>query len=82
METVRWGVLGCGRIAHSFASDMRAVNNAELVAVAARDASRSRAFAGEYGVSRAYGDYEALLQDEHIDAVYIATPHTLHAEQC
>jgi predicted dehydrogenase len=78
--TTRWGVLGPGRIAGSFAQDLRLVPDAELTAVGSRSHARAAAFAEEHGFAAAYGSYEDLLADESIDAVYVASPHALHVE--
>ncbi|GLS24437.1 Gfo/Idh/MocA family protein [Marinibactrum halimedae] len=78
---VRWGIVGAGRIAHTFASDIQHTTNAELVAVASRDVERSSTFASQYDVSIALGDYESLYRHPGVDAIYIATPHTHHLEQ-
>lgn len=79
-KVVRWGVLGCGRIARKFALAVEQAEGACLAAVAARDLSRAEAFAGEFGVSRAFGDYAELLAGGEVDAVYIATLHPFHLE--
>ena len=50
-------------------------------AVGSRDLARSRAFAEEFGIARAYGDYPSLVADPDIDAIYVASPHPFHAEQ-
>jgi predicted dehydrogenase len=76
----RWGVLGPGRIARSFAEDLRLVPDAELTAVGSRSQARAAAFAQEHGFAAAYGSYEELLADESVDAVYVASPHALHVE--
>ena len=77
-EKVRWGIAGTGRICHQFAQDFAYVPNGELVAVSSRSQQSADAFAKEYDISRAYSGYENLLADPGIDAVYIASPHTLH----
>lgn len=82
MSTVRWGIVGAGRIAHSFARDISGLDNAELVAVAARDGARARAFSLQYGLDHAHGDYESLYANPGIDAVYVATPHSFHLQNC
>jgi predicted dehydrogenase len=79
METIRWGVLAPGRIAHSFAADLQLVPDAELVASGSRSLERAERFAAEHG-GTAYGSYEALLADPAVDVVYVASPHTHHAE--
>jgi len=78
--TTRWGVLGPGRIARSFAQDLRLVPDAQLTAVGSRSHARAAAFAEEHGFAAAYGSYEELLADESVDAVYVASPHSLHVE--
>ena len=78
MKKVRWGILSTGRIAHQFAQDMAHVDNGELVAVAARTREAAVAFAGRHQIPRAHAGYDALIADPQVDAVYVATPHTLH----
>jgi predicted dehydrogenase len=74
----RWGILAPGRIARTFAQDLRLVPGAELHAVGSRSHERAAAFAEELGFASAYGSYEELLADESVDAVYVASPHALH----
>src|SRR3954451_1646608 len=78
-DTIGWGVLGPGRIARSFAADLRLVPDGRLVATGSRDEQRAAAFAAEFG-GRAHGSYEALMADPEVDVVYVATPHSLHVE--
>lgn len=77
--TVRWGILATGKIAHTFARDLRQTPGAELVAVGSRRPASAEAFAAEHG-GRAHGSYEELVADPEVDVVYVATPHTLHLE--
>ncbi len=77
-DCIRWGILGLGKIAHAFASDIQHVPNAELYAVASRDGHKAKAFAKQYNVKRSYDSYELLAEDQQIDAVYIASPHAMH----
>jgi len=79
--TTRWGILGPGRIARSFARDLQLVPGAELAAVGSRSQGRAASFAREMGFAAAYGSYEELLADDGVDAVYVASPHALHKEQ-
>tara|TARA_R110002051_G_scaffold308784_1_gene381024 strand:- start:1572 stop:2555 length:984 start_codon:yes stop_codon:yes gene_type:complete len=76
---IRWGILGPGRIANSFAKDLRLTETSELVAVASRNLSRASEFAKEYNAKYAYGSYEELFNSPDVDVIYIATPHTHHA---
>lgn len=78
MKKLSWGIIGAGRIAGSFARDVRFVRESELVAVASRSLDHAKKFAGRHGIGHAYGGYEALLADPAVDAVYIATPHAQH----
>ena len=78
MSKVKWGILSTGRITHQFVQDFAYVPNGEVVAVASRSQASADAFADEYAIGRAYADYGQMLEDTDVDAVYIATPHTLH----
>ncbi|QCX00171.1 Gfo/Idh/MocA family oxidoreductase [Aggregatimonas sangjinii] len=80
METIRWGILGPGRIAHSFTKDLALVRDGRLTAVASRNLERAREFADEYNAEFAFGSYEELLVSDKVDVIYIATPHTGHME--
>ena len=73
-----WAVLGCGKIARKFSSDLKLLSNANLYAAASRDLKRAEEFKNELGFEVAYGSYEALVNDPNVDAVYIATPHSHH----
>ena len=77
-EKTRWGIVSTGRIAHQFAQDFEFVENGELWAVSSRSQAAADKFAAQYQVSRAYSSYADMLQDENVDAVYIATPHNNH----
>ncbi len=79
-DIIRWGILGPGKIAHSFAKDLRLVDDGMLTAVASRNHDRARAFAAEYGAEHTYGSYTELLESDKVDVVYIATPHTGHKQ--
>jgi predicted dehydrogenase len=77
---VRWGILGPGNIAHSFATALREGTRQEVVAVGSRSADRARDFADEFGVPAAYGSYHALVADPDVDVVYVASPHSEHRD--
>ena len=80
MSPIRWGIVGAGRIAHTFAQDMSATRNGTLQAVAARSEDSARRFGQTHDIPTAYGGYHALYSDPDVDAVYVATPHTLHLQ--
>lgn len=81
METkIRWGIVGPGRIARKFITDLLLVEDAEVTAVASRALERAQAFAKEYNVERSFGSYEEFFQSGTVDVVYVATPHNHHKE--
>lgn len=80
MKKIRWGILGCGRIARKFAADLKLVDDAELIAVGARALSTAEAFASDFPSKHIHGSYEALVSDPEVDVIYVATPHALHHE--
>jgi predicted dehydrogenase len=79
MKATRWGILGTGKIAGQFAAALRDTPGAVLAAVASRTLAGAEAFAQEQGVDQAYGSYQALVDADGIDLVYVASPHTEHA---
>jgi predicted dehydrogenase/aryl-alcohol dehydrogenase-like predicted oxidoreductase len=76
---LRWGIIGPGSIARSFAGGVAASRSSELVAIATRNPGRP-GLAETFPGARIVDGYEALLQQSDVDAVYIATPHPGHAE--
>jgi predicted dehydrogenase len=78
MSKIRWGIVSAGNIANTFASDIAHAPNAEVVAVAARRQADANDFAERHGIPKAHEGYARLYADADIDAVYVATPHTLH----
>ena len=80
MKTIKWGIIGLGKIANKFATDLAIVNNAELVAVASRSQENADKFAKKFNIEKAYNSYESLVKDIEVEAVYIATPHSFHKE--
>ncbi|HVU05889.1 MAG TPA: Gfo/Idh/MocA family oxidoreductase [Polyangiaceae bacterium] len=80
LPITRWGILGTGAVAQSFARDLKLLPGAVLAAVTSRRPERARAFRDEFGVTRFHDTLEKFLRDEEIDVVYVATPHVLHRE--
>jgi predicted dehydrogenase len=76
----RWGILGTGTIAKQFARGLKAVPDGTLAAVGSRAQDTADRFADEFGVPRRHASYKALAEDPDLDAIYIATPHSLHCE--
>ena len=82
MALLRWGILGCGDVAeHKGGSPLYSVEGSELIAVMRRDKEKAEAFAASHGAKRVYHTVDALLADDEINAVYVATPPYLHCEQ-
>ena len=77
-QKVRWGILATGGMAARFTADLVDLPDAEVVAVASRTEASAKAFAERFGIARAYGAWETLAQDEDVDVVYVATPHSAH----
>jgi predicted dehydrogenase len=81
METVRWGIVGTGRMARTMADEIERLGDRghALAAVASRRIGNAREFAGTRNACAAYDSVHALVADPAIDAVYIATPPSEHA---
>ena len=75
---VRWGILGTGGIARSFAADLRLTDSGVAVAVGSRSQASADRFADEFGIENRHGSYESLVADPAVDVVYVATPHPMH----
>jgi xylose dehydrogenase (NAD/NADP) len=80
MEPVRWGILSTARINHAVLDPARETQKADVIAVGSRDQARAEEYAREHDIERAYGGYEALLEDPDVEAVYISLPNSLHVE--
>lgn len=78
---MRWGILGTGRIAWDFVLTVQQqVKSAEFVAVGSRTLENAQEFASNFGIKKAYGSYEELVQDKEVEVIYVATPHNYHRE--
>ena len=78
-ERLRWGILATGGIARLFTADL-VRHGFDVRAVGSRSAASATAFAAEFGIPVAHASYEALLADPEVDAIYVATPHPMHAD--
>ena len=78
--TFRWGIAATGRIAEWFATDFPFAAGGEIVAVCSRSKERAADFAQRFDLARAYGSYQELLDDDGVDVVYVATPHSAHLD--
>ena len=82
MDKIRWGIIGPGSIAHNFADALKQSYSGELISIASRTSNKLEEFGNKYQIKNEFrfNDYDALLENENIDAVYIATPHVFHAD--
>jgi predicted dehydrogenase len=79
-KIIRWGILGTGKIAHTFSTALKSLPQAEIVAVGSRTQASAEKFADVFGIRQRYSSYEALVNDADVDIIYVSTPHTLHHE--
>ena len=79
---LRWGILAAGNIAHTFAKALNALDCAELVAIGSRSKEKALEFGKLHGIDEAhcFGSYEEFCACPDFDVVYIASPHSHHAE--
>lgn len=77
-KVYKWGIIGAGHIAGSFAKGLKILPNARCYAIASRDGDKAKRFAAEYGFEKDYDSYQAMLNDPQVDIVYVATPNNLH----
>jgi predicted dehydrogenase len=77
-ETLRWGVIGSGSIASSFAADLALTDSGRIVAIGSRHQHSADRFADRYGIPNRHPSYQALVEDPEVDVVYVATPHPMH----
>jgi D-xylose 1-dehydrogenase (NADP+, D-xylono-1,5-lactone-forming) len=79
-DPVRWGLLSTARINQAILNGAAPSERTEIVAIASRDQARADDYARDHGLERAYGSYDALLEDGDIDVVYISLPNSMHVE--
>ena len=82
MNKIRWGIIGPGSIANNFADALKESYSGELKGIASLNNNRRNEFGDKYKIKNQFRfiNYDLLLDSNDIDAVYISTPHTLHAE--
>jgi predicted dehydrogenase len=80
-DRVRIGTLGAARITPgALIKPARRLQDAEVVAVAARNPSRAEKFARKHGIPKVHATYEDVIADDEVDAIYNPLPNGLHAE--
>ncbi len=82
MKTVKWGILGSGKIATIFSTALSTITSAEIVAVASRNKAEAetlgKEFSDTFKVSKNYDSFDSLIEDDEVDIIYIALPHSVH----
>ncbi len=77
---MKFAILAPGKIANSMAKAVSGIEKIECYAVASRDQERADIFAEKWGFEKAYGSYEAMVEDPQVELVYVASPHSHHYE--
>jgi predicted dehydrogenase len=80
-RTVKFGIIGTGRIAADFANDLKHLKHAALHAVLSREMNSAEAFQTAHGAARAYASMDTFMADPEIDIVYVASPNSAHLAQ-
>ena len=82
MKKIRWGIIGPGHIANRFADGLKESNSGRLIAIASKNDDRRKKFGDKYSIdlSLRFSNYDEIINCNDVDAIYISTPHTLHAE--
>lgn len=78
MKTIRWGILGTGRIARKFASDLKWADDCELIAAGSSTAASAAKFHADFPVKYIHDNYLDLVNNPEVDVIYVATPHSMH----
>ncbi len=77
-KIIKWGIIGCGKIANKFAEGLEVLPEAILEAVASRTDGKAENFGKIFGVKKVYNNYEELVKNPAVDVIYIATTHNFH----
>ncbi len=81
LDTVRWGIIGCGDVTEvKSGPGLYKAEHSQLGAVMRRDGAAAKSYAERHGVSRWYDNGRALIDDDDVDVVYVATPPSTHLE--
>ena len=78
-QKVKWGIISTANIGmKKVIPAMQNCRNAEIIAIASRDTSSAKSAARTLGIAKYYGDYQSLLQDPEIEAIYNPLPNHMH----
>ena len=79
-QNFRWGIVGTGGIANAFANDLKFVKNHRVSSVLSRSEQAGNQFKATISNCKVHTSIDSFMQDLDIDAVYVATPNTLHCD--
>lgn len=79
-KKINWGIIGCGWIANKFAESAAVLDGVEVVAAASRTPGKAEDFAEKHSIKHHYSNYNDLLKNNEVEAVYVATTHNFHYE--
>lgn len=82
VKTLRWGIVGTGGIANSMAGMIKLANASEIGAVSSRHMETAQAFAATHEVPNAFDAWQAMIDSDNVDAIYVATPTSVREEIC
>jgi len=80
-KVFKWGIIGTGGIANAFANDINLLDGHKISAVLSRSKYTAQKFAAQLENCKSFVDIKSFVSNNDIDAIYIATPNTYHAEQ-
>ncbi|MGB7348209.1 MAG: Gfo/Idh/MocA family oxidoreductase [Pirellulaceae bacterium] len=80
LRPTRFGIIGTGRITRRLVADLQSTDGVSVTAIASRTEERAKWYADQYGIAAAVTGYQALLERDDVDAVYISLPPSLHKE--
>ena len=81
MDTIRWGIVGCGDVTEKKSGPgLYKADHSRLTAVMRRDTAAAKDYAERHGIPKWYDDGQALIEDDEVDVVYVATPPSTHLE--
>jgi len=82
IKKIKWGIIGPGTIANNFADGLKESKSGELIAIASKTEEKLNLFGNKYNISHSlrYNNYKDIVNNKEVDAIYISTPHTFHAE--
>jgi predicted dehydrogenase len=80
MKKLKWGILGTGRMAEIFTSELMKLPDAHVVAVGSRIQRKAEAFGKQFHIHERFGSYSDLVNHSSADIIYVATPHPFHKD--